>query len=68
MYSPMRLRPGVRRCAIMSRRRVSSDISSTVSRSMAAQGSRAPGCDCGQSVQRIVQSGRSTFYCTKRQR
>lgn len=27
-----------------------------------------PGCDCGQSVQRIVQSGRSTFYCAKRQR
>lgn len=31
-------------------------------------GEPCPGCDCGQSVQRIVQSGRSTFYCTKRQR
>jgi len=27
-----------------------------------------PDCDCGKSVQRIVQSGRSTFYCAKRQR
>lgn len=31
-------------------------------------GEPCPGCDCGKSVQRIVQSGRSTFYCTKRQR
>jgi len=31
-------------------------------------GEPCPGCDCGQSVQRIVQSGRSTFYCAKRQR
>jgi len=31
-------------------------------------GETCPGCDCGQSVQRIVQSGRSTFYCAKRQR
>ena len=31
-------------------------------------GGTCPGCDCGQSVQRIVQSGRSTFYCAKRQR
>ena len=27
-----------------------------------------PGCDCGAAVRRIVQSGRSTFYCAKRQR
>ena len=27
-----------------------------------------PGCDCGAGVRRIVQSGRSTFYCAKRQR
>lgn len=31
-------------------------------------GEPCPGCDCGQSVSRIVQSGRSTFYCAKRQR
>lgn len=31
-------------------------------------GETCPGCDCSQSVQRIVQSGRSTFYCAKRQR
>ena len=27
-----------------------------------------PACDCGAAVRRIVQSGRSTFYCAKRQR
>jgi formamidopyrimidine-DNA glycosylase len=27
-----------------------------------------PGCDCGGTIKRIVQSGRSTFYCAKRQR
>ena len=27
-----------------------------------------PGCDCGAAVRRIVQGGRSTFYCAKRQR
>ncbi len=31
-------------------------------------GEPCPGCDCGQAVRRIVQSGRSTFYCAKRQR
>ncbi|HZS82793.1 MAG TPA: bifunctional DNA-formamidopyrimidine glycosylase/DNA-(apurinic or apyrimidinic site) lyase [Stellaceae bacterium] len=29
---------------------------------------RCPGCDCAEGVRRIVQSGRSTFYCAKRQR
>lgn len=32
------------------------------------EGEPCPGCDCNKSVQRIVQSGRSTFYCAKRQR
>ncbi len=32
------------------------------------EGQPCPGCDCGRSVKRIVQSGRSTFYCPKRQR
>jgi formamidopyrimidine-DNA glycosylase len=32
------------------------------------EGSPCPGCDCGAGVRRIVQSGRSTFYCAKRQR
>ncbi len=27
-----------------------------------------PGCDCSAGVRRIVQAGRSTFYCAKRQR
>jgi formamidopyrimidine-DNA glycosylase len=27
-----------------------------------------PGCDCATGIRRIVQSGRSTFYCAKRQR
>jgi len=32
------------------------------------EGDPCPGCDCGGSVHRIVQSGRSTFFCAKRQR
>ena len=32
------------------------------------EGERCPGCDCGGAVRRIVQSGRSTFYCAARQR
>jgi formamidopyrimidine-DNA glycosylase len=32
------------------------------------EGDPCPGCDCGSGVRRIVQSGRSTFYCAKRQR
>jgi formamidopyrimidine-DNA glycosylase len=32
------------------------------------EGERCPGCDCGARIKRIVQSGRSTFYCAKRQR
>ncbi|MEX2644243.1 MAG: bifunctional DNA-formamidopyrimidine glycosylase/DNA-(apurinic or apyrimidinic site) lyase [Acetobacterales bacterium] len=32
------------------------------------EGEPCPGCDCGKAVQRIVQSGRSTFYCPVRQR
>ena len=31
-------------------------------------GEPCPGCDCGAGVKRIVQGGRSTFYCAKRQR
>ena len=29
---------------------------------------RCPECDCGSAIKRIVQAGRSTFYCAKRQR
>ena len=29
---------------------------------------RCPDCDCKDAIKRIVQSGRSTFYCAKRQR
>ena len=32
------------------------------------EGEPCPDCDCGGAVRRIVQSGRSTFYCAKRQR
>ncbi len=34
------------------------------------EGQPCPGCDCGRvhGVRRIVQAGRSTFYCAKRQR
>jgi formamidopyrimidine-DNA glycosylase len=32
------------------------------------EGSPCPDCDCGDGVRRIVQSGRSTFFCAKRQR
>ena len=32
------------------------------------EGEPCPGCDCGGGISRIVQSNRSTFYCTKRQR
>jgi formamidopyrimidine-DNA glycosylase len=31
------------------------------------EGYACPGCDCGRAVRRIVQSGRSTFFCPKRQ-
>lgn len=31
-------------------------------------GERCPGCDCARTIRRIVQSGRSTFYCAARQR
>ncbi|MFQ5954311.1 MAG: bifunctional DNA-formamidopyrimidine glycosylase/DNA-(apurinic or apyrimidinic site) lyase [Kiloniellales bacterium] len=32
------------------------------------EGEPCPGCDCCQGIRRIAQSGRSTFYCAKRQR
>ena len=32
------------------------------------EGKPCPGCECGGAVRRIVQSGRSTFYCPLRQR
>ncbi len=32
------------------------------------EGKPCPGCDCKGGVRRIVQSGRSTFYCPRRQR
>jgi formamidopyrimidine-DNA glycosylase len=32
------------------------------------EGEPCPGCNCGVGVRRIVQSGRSTFFCAKRQR
>ncbi len=31
-------------------------------------GEPCPECDCGTAIRRIVQGGRSTFYCAKRQR
>jgi formamidopyrimidine-DNA glycosylase len=32
------------------------------------EGDPCPDCDCGGGVRRIVQAGRSTFFCAKRQR
>ena len=32
------------------------------------EGEPCPGCDCAEGVRRIVQSGRSTFFCAKKQR
>jgi formamidopyrimidine-DNA glycosylase len=32
------------------------------------EGERCPDCDCRAGIRRIVQGGRSTFYCAKRQR
>src|SRR5215813_10329433 len=32
------------------------------------EGAPCPGCDCDSGVRRIAQSGRSTFFCAKRQR
>ncbi len=32
------------------------------------EGEPCPGCDCGGAVRRLVQAGRSTFYCPARQR
>jgi formamidopyrimidine-DNA glycosylase len=32
------------------------------------EGAPCPTCDCDGAIQRIVQSGRSTFYCPRRQR
>ncbi len=34
----------------------------------AREGEPCPGCNCAEGVRRIVQSGRSTFFCAKRQR
>ncbi len=32
------------------------------------EGEPCPGCDCAKRIKRLVQGGRSTFYCAKRQR
>ena len=32
------------------------------------EGEPCPGCSCAEGVRRIVQSGRSTFFCAKKQR
>jgi len=32
------------------------------------EGEACPDCDCGRTIARIVQGGRSTFYCARRQR
>ncbi len=31
-------------------------------------GEKCPGCDCSGAIRQVVQGGRSTFYCAKRQR
>ena len=62
--STMAARP----CAIMSSRAASSAISRRASMSTTAPGALCPTRDCGQLVKRLVQSGRSTFYCAHCQR
>ncbi len=32
------------------------------------EGEPCPGCDCAEGVRRMVQAGRATFFCSKRQR
>ncbi len=32
------------------------------------EGEPCPGCDCDGAIRRIVQAGRSSFYCPRRQR
>ena len=56
-----RSRPAARRCAIIAAPMARSAISSTISASMIARASRAR--DCRGTIKRIVQTGRSTFYC-----
>lgn len=31
-------------------------------------GEKCPGCDCAEGIRQMIQGGRSTFYCAKRQR
>ena len=61
--STMPSRPAARRCAIIARPTARSACSSTISGSMTARASRCPTPGCKGTIKRIVQSGRSTFFC-----
>ena len=60
--SRMPSRPAAHRCAITAAPTASWAISSTISGSMTARASRARR-RCKGTIKRIVQTGRSTFYC-----
>ena len=55
--------PADRRCAIIARRPANSAISSTSFAVYDREGEPCPRPDCSGVVRRMVQSGRSTFYC-----
>ena len=57
-----------RPCATTSSRAASSAISRRASRSTTARARSARRRGCGKPVRRVVQAGRSTFYCTRCQR
>ena len=59
MCSTRRSRPAARACAILPAPTANSAISQSASRSMTARASLR----CGGTVRRIVQGGRSTFFC-----
>ena len=56
-------RAAARRCATTGSPTAISACSSTISASTIARASRCPTPGCGGTVKRIVQNGRSTFYC-----
>jgi len=57
-----------RRCAITVRPMASSAISSTISHVYDREGEPCVTPGCGGKVKRIVQNGRSTFFCPKCQK
>ena len=61
--SRMRSRPAALRCAITGAPTASSACSSTISASTTARAKPCPTPGCNGTIKRIVQTGRSTFFC-----